>query len=330
MNTREDSTKAIPILKIQSLCKNFPAGSFRGEGIRVVDNVDMDVNVGEIRGIVGESGAGKTTLARCSLRLLEPSSGSIHFNGQDITKLNPASLRAKRKEFQMVFQDAYASLNPAMTVGQILMEPLQVHKVGDKNYRHRRIRESLETVSLSESLIHRRPAELSGGQQQRVGIARGLILKPRLVIADEPVSALDASVQAQILNLLADLKRQYELTLILISHSLCAIHYLCTNISVLYRGGLVEEAPAAVFFQEPRHPYSKALLDATLVLDPRQRNHFRSGRVGDYSLPSIQFGCAFHPFCARRLPLCARQAPPLREVKKNERVACFLHSQESA
>jgi oligopeptide/dipeptide ABC transporter ATP-binding protein len=329
MNAHENAMKAVPILRLQGLCKNFPTGGFLGEGIRVVDTVDMDVGAGEIRGIVGESGAGKTTLARCSLRLIEPSSGSIQFSGQDLTSLDPARLRAMRKDFQMVFQDSYASLNPAMTVEQILLEPLQVHHVGDKVYRHSRMQELLDAVSLSESLIHRKPAELSGGQQQRIGIARGLILKPRLLIADEPVSALDASVQAQILNLLAELKKQYALTLILISHSLCAIHYLCTHISVLYRGRIVEEAPAATFFGEPRHPYSKALLDATLVLDPSQIKDSRTIKENTASTPNPRSGCAFRPYCSHHLPICARQAPDLKEVEKGERVACFLHNQAS-
>jgi oligopeptide/dipeptide ABC transporter ATP-binding protein len=325
-----ESAKSLPILKVQSLCKNFSAGSFKKNYVRVVDSVDMELSAGEIRGIVGESGAGKTTLARCCLRLLEPSSGSIQFDGQDLTGLNPASLRAKRKEFQMIFQDAFASLNPAMTIEQILLEPLQVHKVGDRDYRYRRIRESLQAVSLSESLMNRRPSELSGGQQQRVGIARGLILKPRLVIADEPVSALDASVQAQILNLLAHLKKQFDLTLALISHSLCAIHYLCDTISVLYKGKLIEEAPAAIFFKEPKHPYSRALLDATLVLDPFQRASICSPEMDNALTPCYQPSCSFHRYCAFRLPICARQVPRLTDVRKNERVACFLYSQEPA
>jgi oligopeptide transport system ATP-binding protein len=319
---------SMPILKIRGLSKSFPTGSFRGRSIRVVDNVDLDVYAGEIRGIVGESGAGKSTLVRCGLRLLEPSSGSIKFDGEELTRLSPSSLRARRKEFQMVFQDPYASLNPYRTVEQILMEPLQIHKMGDRDFRMRRVREMLEAVSLSESFLNRKPAELSGGQQQRVGIARGLILKPRLLVADEPVSALDASVQAQILNLMAELKRQYSLTLILISHSLSAIHYLCTSISVLYRGQLVEEAPAEVFFREPKHPYGKALLDATLVLDPEKRHQVRSTSPVNAVSPEMGSGCAFHPFCAHRLPICAQQAPQLREVREGGKVACFLHARD--
>ncbi len=321
MNGQEN----IPILRLRELCKNFAAGSFRRKTIRVLDSIDMDVYAGEIRGIVGESGAGKTTLARCSLRLLEPSSGSIRFNGEELTQLSAAALRARRKEFQMVFQDPFASLNPAMTVEQILLEPFQIHDSGDDDFRHRRIRESMDAVSLSESLLRRKPAELSGGQQQRVGIARGLMLKPQLVIADEPVSALDASVQAQTLNLMADLKKQYAHTLILISHSLCAIHYLCTHISVLYRGRLIEEAPADIFFREPRHPYSRTLLDATLVLNPQKdtRSRFLSG--ADSAAPDAESCCAYHPYCEQTLSLCARQKPHLTEIAKGERVACFLH-----
>jgi oligopeptide/dipeptide ABC transporter ATP-binding protein len=325
MNGKEN----IPILRLRGLNKSFSTGIFRKKSIRVIDNVDLDVNAGEIHGIVGESGAGKTTLARCSLRLLEPSSGSIQFNGEELTRLDAGALRARRREFQMVFQDSAVSLNPAMTVEQILMEPLQIHKLGDRDFRLSRIRESMEAVSLSASLMQRRPAELSGGQRQRVGIARGLILKPKLVIADEPVSALDASVQAQTLNLLADLRRQYGHTLILISHSLSALHYLCTHISVLYKGSLVEEAPASVFFDKPRHPYSKTLLEATRVLAPGKGAGSEAPSVAtSFALPP-ESGCAFHPYCADKLSICTRQTPRLNEIAERERVACFLYSQHS-
>jgi oligopeptide/dipeptide ABC transporter ATP-binding protein len=329
MNTQINLSKDVPILKLEGLCKKFTIGRFPGKSFCALDNVEMDVGAGEIRGIVGESGAGKTTLARCSLRLIEPSNGSVWFDGQNLMGLSAAQLRARRKDFQMVFQDAYASLNPAMTVQQILLEPLEVHHVGDRESRHQLMFELLEAVSLSKSLISRKAAELSGGQQQRVGIARGLILKPRLVIADEPMSALDASVQAQMLNLLADLKKQYALTLILISHSLCAIHYLCTHISVLYRGRLVEEAPAEFFFGGPKHPYSRTLLDATPVLGALKPLHSHPAKLNYSSPPNTQMGCAFYPCCSHRFAVCAREAPPLKEVKNGERVACFLYHQPS-
>jgi oligopeptide/dipeptide ABC transporter ATP-binding protein len=322
---QEQSTKSIPILRTCALCKDFLHNSLSGEDIRAIDHVDMEVMPGEVRGIIGESGAGKTVLARCSLRLIEPSSGSIHFGGQDLVSLNPASLRAKRREFQMVFQDPYASLNPSMTVEEILLEPFHVHQISTSENQDQRLRELLDEVSLSTALLKRKPGELSGGQQQRVGIARGLALKPRLLIADEPVSALDASVQAQILNLLADLRKQYALTLILISHSLHAIHYLCSHISVMYRGRIVEEAPAAIFFEKPQHPYSKTLLNTM----PGKQN--RTMHLGDDRgvCSGHRSGCAFYPYCPYRLSICKDQTPRLKEVVPGEKAACFLYSQEN-
>lgn len=328
MNTLENSPKGIPLLKIQGLCKDFSSGSLWKECIRVIDTVDMEVHAGEIRGIVGESGSGKTTLARCSLRLIEPSSGMVQFDGKDLASLGPAALRAKRKEFQMIFQDLFASLNPGMTVGQVLSEPLEIHNVGTGDSRHRRILELLESVSLSTSLIHRKSSELSGGQQQRLGIARGLALKPRLLIADEPVSSLDASVQAQILNLLGDLKKQYALTLILISHSLHALHYLCTHISVLYKGRLVEEAMASSFFREPKHPYSRILLESMPVLEPLKKTISSSTPKADISSAGTLSGCAFYAYCPHKLPVCAEQVPPLSEIGPGEKVACFLYAKK--
>jgi oligopeptide/dipeptide ABC transporter ATP-binding protein len=322
----ENSPKAVPLLKTQGLCKDFPPSGLWGESIRAVDHVDLQVDPGEIRGIVGESGSGKTTLARCSLRLIEPSRGFVTFDGQDLAALSPASLRARRREFQMVFQDPYASLNPAMTVAEILAEPLGIHKIGTGESRSRRVRELLDAVSLGEALMARRPGELSGGQQQRVGIARALALKPRLLIADEPVSALDASVQAQILNLLADLKKRYALTLILISHSLYAVHYLCARISVMYGGRMVEEASSDRFFAKPLHPYSRILLDSMPALDslPPSRTHPPAG--GPSSPPHPGSGCGFYPRCPQKLAVCQKQSPQLQEISPEERVACFLYS----
>jgi oligopeptide/dipeptide ABC transporter ATP-binding protein len=330
MNTdHHNSSKADPILEIQKLCKDFHSGGIGRESVRgslrAIDAVDMKVHRGEIRGIVGESGSGKTTLARCSLRLLEPTSGSVHFDGQNLAFLSPSALRAKRREFQMVFQDPYASLNPAMTVEELILEPFRIHKIGTYEIQMQHLRELLDATSLSESLIKRRPSELSGGQQQRVGIARALALKPRLLIADEPVSSLDASVQAQILNLLADLKTKFTLTLILISHSLCVIHYLCARISVMYHGRVVEEAPAAIFFKKPRHPYSKLLLDTMLIPETFQRN---STLLPGPSVPlslSIPPGCAFHPRCPHAFAMCREQIPSLKELQPEEKVACFLY-----
>jgi len=326
MNAKQDNpSNTIPILKIDGLCKDFGSGGFGRKTVRVVDGVDMEVDPGEIRGIVGESGSGKTTLARCSLRLLEASSGSIYFDGQNLASLSSAALRTKRREFQMVFQDPYACLNPSMTVEEILLEPLRIHKIGTREAQAQRVRELLAGVSLSELLLKRRSSELSGGQQQRVGIARGLAFRPRLLIADEPVSSLDASVQAQILNLLADLKKRYRLSLILISHSLCVIRYLCTRISVMYCGRIIEEAPAAVFFKNPRHPYSRLLLDTMPILDRARRSgRHLPGAATPFS-PNLPPGCAFHPRCPRAFALCREQVPCLKEIEPGEKVACFLY-----
>ncbi len=322
----ENSSIMIPLLRTQDLCKDFPSKSFFGKTARAVDSVNLEIYPGEILGIVGESGSGKTTLARCCLRLLEPTSGSVYFDGQNLESIPSTLLRSKRQEFQMIFQDPHASLNPAMTVEEVLMEPLRIHKVGPPEIVDARVRELLDAVSLEVELLKRAPAALSGGQQQRVGIARGLVLKPRLLIADEPVSALDASVQAQILNLLADLKNRYDLTLMLISHSLYVINYLCDRISVMYRGRIVEEASTRSFFKKPKHPYSRMLLDSMPVLDPIQRNReFIRGRNAES--PSIHGSCcAFHTVCPQAFALCREQIPDFREIGIGERIACFLYS----
>jgi oligopeptide/dipeptide ABC transporter ATP-binding protein len=333
---RENSAEAVPILEIRKLCKDFHPGGIGRETssaglraklratLRAVDAVDMEVHPGEARGIVGESGSGKTTLARCSLMLLPPTSGSIYFDGHDLASLSREELRAKRREFQMVFQDSYASLNPFMTVEDLILEPLRIHKMGTRETQARQLGELLDAVSLSALLVKRKPSELSGGQQQRVGIARALALNPRLLIADEPVSSLDASVQAQILNLLADLKRRYALTLILISHSLRAIHYICTRISVMYRGRIVEEAPAAVFFKKPRHPYSNLLLNTMHSLDSSRQKNAGTAGFGASSSLSVPPGCAFHPHCPKAFALCRKQIPRLEKMDAAEKVACFL------
>jgi oligopeptide transport system ATP-binding protein len=318
--------KAIPLLRTQNLCKDFTSGSLLGKSSRVVDNVSLEVHPGEILGITGESGSGKTTLARSSLWLLKPTSGSVYFDGQDLAALSPAALRAKRRQFQMIFQDPYASLNPEITVEKILWEPFRVHNIDQGTNPEFRLRELLDAVSLNAVLIKRKPAELSGGQLQRVGIARGLALNPRLLIADEPISALDASVQAQILNLLADLKRRYNLTLILISHSLYALNYLCDRISVMLRGRIVEEAPASVFFKKPNHPYSRVLLESMPVMDPLKQKHELHFKENMPSLSNKGSCCAFHSDCPQVFAICREQIPSLIETGPGEKVACFLYS----
>lgn len=322
---RKNTLNSVPLLRTQDLCRDFPSGGFRGKSTRIVDNVNIEVHSGEIVGIVGESGSGKTTLARCCLRLLEPTSGYVYFDGQDLASIRPASLRIKRREFQMIFQDPYASLNPAMTVEEILLEPLQVHKMNLLENTDAYLHELLSAVSLDTTLIKRRPGELSGGQQQRVGIARGLALKPRLLIADEPVAALDVSVQAQILNLLADLKKQYTFTLILISHSLYVIHYLCDRVSVMYRGRIVEEAPATAFFNEPKHPYSRILLDSMPMLDAPEQMQPITHRHINALVSNNRSCCVFHEHCPQAFSICKEQIPSFKETGPGEKVACFLY-----
>jgi oligopeptide/dipeptide ABC transporter ATP-binding protein len=326
MNKEPDGiASAVPILSIRGLCKDFRSNRIFGKPMRAVDNVDMEIECGEMRGIVGESGSGKTTLARCSLKLLEPSSGSVCFDGQNLAAVSRASLRKKRRQFQMIFQDPRASLNPAMTMEEILLEPFKVHKIDTRESRNLRLRELLSAVSLSEGLLKRKPGELSGGQQQRAGIARSLALNPRLLIADEPVSSLDASVQAQILNLLSDLKTRYALTLILISHSLCAVHYLCSRISVLYHGRIVEESSASAFFDKPRHPYSRLLLNTMAASGSYKRVEADPAREYFSSAVDTPSGCAFYSYCPQAFDLCRKQVPPLNEIQRGEKVACFLY-----
>lgn len=302
------------ILKTIEICKTFGNRN-------VVDKVSFAVKTGEIRGIIGESGSGKTTLARCCLRLTEPSAGESYYDGLNLGRLTANELRLKRREFQMVFQDPFGSLNPTMTVREILAEPLHIQKIGTAGEREALVQESSESVAIEGDLMERRAGQLSGGQQQRVGIARALMLKPRLLIADEPVSALDVSVQAQILNLLSDLRNKYDFTLILISHSLYAIHYLCSHISVMFNGRIVEEATAEVFFSKPKHPYSRLLLEAAQGKNIDSGFSSTSTRVA----AKESRGCAFYSRCVQKLSICEREDPSKTELGSGEAVACFLH-----
>ncbi len=315
------------LLSVRALCKEFSAGGlWGGKSIRALDEVDLEVCSGDALGLVGESGCGKTTLARCALRLTDPTSGSVHFDGLDLSTLSPGILRRKRREFQIVFQDTFGSLDPNMNLRQILMEPLEAHGIGTRKEREVCIREVADAVLLDPSLLSRRPASLSGGQQQRVGIARALALKPRLLVADEPVSALDASVQAQILNLLASLQRRFGLTLILISHSLQVIHYLCSRVAVMYLGRIVEEAPAAAFFAGPKHPYSRLLLRSMPSIgEPRAKPLGQdAGELPKSTAPPP--GCAFHPRCPEAMLQCSQKVPAPTACGTNSKIACFLYT----
>jgi peptide/nickel transport system ATP-binding protein len=319
----------IPLLKIQALSKTFHVGAFQtGKCVRAVDGVNLEVYHGETLGLVGESGCGKSTLARCAVRLLQPSSGSVYFDGTDLCSLPPRALRARRREFQIIFQDVFAALDPLMTVREILSEPFEAHRLESDGEREKRIQELLEAVALDESLLHRYPETLSGGQQQRVGIARALALRPKLLIADEPVCSLDASVQAQVLNLLGDLQKRFNLTLILISHSLMAVHYLCTRVAVMYLGRIVEEGRREEFFKRPKHPYSAMLLQSMPALHPGVREVKKAPAEEIPSLAGQPAGCAFHPRCPHVFAGCENQVPELKEYDRNSKVACFLYDKK--
>jgi len=260
----------MPLLEVQDLGKRYEQRAvWRAPRVtHAVRDVSFTIEAGETFGLVGESGSGKTTTGRCILRLIEPTTGQVRFNGEDVLALDRKTLRARRRQMQMVFQDPYASLNPRHRVSTILTEPLDIHQVGTPTWRRARAAELLELVGLDRDAITRYPHEFSGGQRQRIGIARALALEPSFIVADEPVSALDVSVQAQIVNLLAHLQQQLSLTYLFISHDLRLVRHFCTRVAVMYRGRIVELAPVATLFDTPRHPYTRALLSAVPVPDP--------------------------------------------------------------
>ena len=266
----------MPLLEVRHLVKEFPrkTGFFgKATSVRAVDDVSFAVERGETFGLVGESGSGKTTTGRCILRLIEPSSGEVEFDGRDVLKLSRGELRAARREMQIVFQDPYSSLNPRMRVADIVEEPLVIHKLGSKAERRDRVRELFGLVGLDPEHLQRYPHEFSGGQRQRIGLARALALNPSLIIADEPVSALDVSVQAQVVNLLMDLQARLKLTYLFIAHDLRLVEHICSRVAVMYRGRIVELAETGKLFAAPRHPYTRALLSAVPVPDPDAPRH---------------------------------------------------------
>jgi oligopeptide/dipeptide ABC transporter ATP-binding protein len=291
--------------------------------VRAVEDVSFTLRTGETIGLLGESGCGKTTLGRAVLRLGPVTAGSIHFNGTDITRLEGRVLREHRRQFQMIFQDPFSSLNPRFTVGQIVGEPLEIHRlVKDSTTRDRRISELLESVGLDSRLVDRFPHEFSGGQRQRIGIARALAVEPQLIVCDEPVSALDVSVQAQVVNLLQDLQKQRGLAYLFISHDLAVVEHLAHRILVMYLGQVLEEAPASVLCQQPLHPYTQALVSAIPTVDPASKRR-RIVLLGDPPSPlSPPSGCPFHPRCPMVQPRCRIEAPVLRDLGDGRRVAC--------
>lgn len=317
------------LLKITGLVKHFalskPLFSSKRKYVRAVDGVSLTLRRGETLGIVGESGCGKTTLSRAILRLIEPSSGSIVFRDRDITHISGEDLRRERRHMQIVFQDPFGSLNPRMTVRELIDEPLRVHTDDDAAARLVKIREALDLVGLGAHALERFPHEFSGGQRQRIGIARALVLNPELLIGDEPVSALDVSIRAQILNLLRRLQKRLGLSYIIVSHDLGAVRYICHRVAVMYLGRIVEEGPVEEVFRNPKHPYTQALVAAVPV--PRiRRDHTRTVLSGEVPSPiDPPAGCHFHPRCPYRMEVCSRVEPAFTDCGDGRYVACHLH-----
>jgi oligopeptide/dipeptide ABC transporter ATP-binding protein len=310
------------LVEVRNLVKHFPIeGS--DEVVRAVDGVSFSIVHGETLGLVGESGCGKSTVGRCLLRLIEPTSGDVVFDGRDVLSLGKSELRELRREMQIVFQDPYASLNPRMRVGDIVAEPLVIHNIGSKSDRRDRVADLLKRVGLDPNYSRRYPHEFSGGQRQRIGVARTLALNPKLIVADEPVSALDVSVQAQVVNLLQDLRNEFGLTYLFISHGMAVVEHISNRVAVMYLGRIVEVASAAGLYATPLHPYTQALLSAIPIPDP-QRKRDRVVLQGDVPTPiNPPSGCRFRTRCPIAIDECARIDPELREISPGHSVACI-------
>ncbi len=317
-----------PLLEVSNLAMHFPVREgllLRARAFnRAVDGVSFTIGPGETLGLVGESGCGKSTLGRCVARLYQPTGGSIVFDGQDITRMKAGALRPLRQDIQMIFQDPMESLNSRHTVGDILEEPFIVQKIGDRLWRQKRVAELLNTVGLPARSATRYPFEFSGGQRQRIGIARAIALNPKLVICDEPVSALDVSIQSQILNLLVDLQREFKLSYLFIAHDLAVVKHVSDRVAIMYLGKIVETAASETIYHQARHPYTQSLIAAIPVPDPHRKAE-RQVLHGDVPSPiNPPSGCSFHPRCPVAEPRCAEQEPALIDTSSGHLAACHL------
>lgn len=329
MNTVSDTTPAEPLLSVRGLKKHFPIhGGILSrviDRVHAVDGVSIDVAPGETVGLVGESGCGKSTTGRCIMRLIEPSEGEIWFQGRDVTKLEGEELRAMRRDMQIIFQDPFASLNPRHTVGTIVGEALVIHGlVKNRTEMEERVVQLLQTVGLHPEHMRRFPHEFSGGQRQRIGIARALAVEPKLIVCDEPVSALDVSIQAQVINLLEDLQEQFGLAYLFIAHDLSVVEHISNRVAVMYLGRVVEVATAEELYENPLHPYTEALLSAVPIPDPKIKRK-RIVLQGDVPNPiRPPSGCHFHTRCPIAEPRCSTEVPVLKSAGGRHQVSCHL------